>query len=159
MSKRLPKPWHTIGIVVLIVLAIPVLCCVGMIVLKSTPYGLCFDIVSGHAPQIALERFIELVAKAMKEDKYEWLATVSEKDALQELILLKPNMTSHYTVKFTDDLGGLYEGDVHFDNGTVIHFNLQSIWPECPDYDVTDQEILKYIRLTYIMDAREYYRE
>jgi len=132
----------------ILIVLLPLLCCVG---LMFTPYGLCFDIASGHAPFVALEQFVDLVMEAIQQDDYDWLATVSDEDAVVALKKLSPQMTGAYTVEFTDDLAGLYEGDISFENGTVVHFRLNSIWPECPDDDVTDQEIRQYIRLTHII--------
>jgi hypothetical protein len=157
VSKVFSPLRKIVSTILLIILLIPLLCCLGLIVLSFTPYGLCLDFVSGKAPKVARERFIDLVAQAVKEEDYEWLATVSQRDAVEELKLLRSKMTSNYTVEFTDDLAGLYEGNVHFDNGTVIHFNLNSIWPECPDYDVTEEEIIKHIRLGYIIDVTNHH--
>ena len=61
-------------------------------------------------------------------------------------------------VKYSDDIGGLYEYNVFFDNGTVIHFRLRGVWPECPDYNITEQEILENIRLIHVVDATKHYQ-
>ena len=44
-------------------------------------------------------------------------------------------------------IAGLYDFDIEFDSGLSLSLNLYSQWPECPDRDVTEQEILEYIRL------------
>lgn len=129
-----------------------------MIILDSTSYGLCFDIASGKAPIVARERFIKLVAEAIKKEDYEWLAMVSDEDAIEELIKLHPKMRIHYEAKYSDNIGDFYDYNVFFNNGTVIHFTLWSIWPECPDYDITEQETLEHIRLIYISDVTRYYQ-
>jgi hypothetical protein len=43
-------------------------------------------------------------------------------------------------------LAGVYEYHVTFEKGT-IYFGIEAIWPTCPDFDVTEEEILEIIRL------------
>ncbi len=157
MSTNSSKLLYASSVFVLLIL-IPVLCCIGMIILQSTPYGLCFDLISGRIPQAARERFIEKVAKAVKEEDYKWLANITDEEEIEDIIKLQPKMSNNYTVRYSDSSGSLYGYYVHFDNGTVIYFSLWGNWPECPDYDITEQELLDNIWLLSVKDATKHYQ-
>jgi hypothetical protein len=126
-----------------------VLCCVcGVIILRS-PLGVCFDLVSGHAPSGAIERFINLLISAALEQNYTWIALYSSEDALNQMKYLRERtiiLSEDYIIEHSDDLAGLYEYNVTFERRT-IHLGIEAIWPTCPDFDVTEEEILENIRL------------
>jgi hypothetical protein len=85
--------------------------------------------------------------EATRQEDYAWLATVSSPQALQELKALQLTITESYTIIPVDDLAGLYEYRVRLADGTTLDVGLISHWPQCPDYNVTDQEIFQHIRL------------
>ena len=99
---------------------------------------MCYDFVSGHVPPKADERFLEMLLEALAEENYTWLATVSSEGVIESLREVQPRVTTHYEVIWADDLGGLYEYNVRFDNGTEMHIAYSGTWP-CPDFIVTDE--------------------
>jgi hypothetical protein len=130
------------------------LLCGGCALLEISPYGECLDFMSGHAPHVALEQFIRRVIGAAAAHDYDWLATVCEPQAVEALKAAQPHPLDGYTITFSDDLAGGYEYNIEFDSGLSLHLSLRSVWPECPDRDVTEQEILKYIRLEDVTSSR-----
>lgn len=111
---------------------------------------MCLDPMSGHAPGVALEQFIEQVVEATIEEDYSWLVTVANDSSVENLMALQPVLTEDYTVVPLDDLGGTYEYEVRFDSGTTLYFILISQWPKCPDFRVTEQEVLENVRLHHV---------
>ncbi len=130
------------------------LLCGGCALLEISPYGECLDFMSGHAPDVALEQFIRRVIGAAAARDYDWLATVCEPRAIEALKAAQLHPLDSYTITFSDDLAGVYEYNVVFDSGLSLHLSLDSVWPECPDWDVTEQEILQYIRLQDVYSYR-----
>jgi hypothetical protein len=93
--------------------------------------------------------FLDRLFEATAAQEYEWLATVTNERALRQLRQIRPIVTQGYRVTGGDDLGGLYEREVQFDNGTVVYLTFDGHWP-CPDFVVTEREVLQRIRLTSI---------
>jgi hypothetical protein len=152
MLSSLPPQVHRLLFFVLLPLCI----CSALYGFRLTPYGLCIDFVSAHVPSIAMERFIErMVQEALAED-YQWIMSVSDPEALQDLQALQPKLTDRYEITFRDDLAGTYEYKLRFHNGVRLYLGfLAHYWPECPDYHVTDEEITERIRLTFLMEETE----
>ena len=135
------------------VLAI-LLLCGGCAVLEATPYGECLDFMSGRTPHVALEEFIRRVIGAAAAQDYDWLATVCDSQAVETLKTAQLSPLDSYTIAFSDDLTGEYYYNIEFDSGPSLHLVLRSVWPECPDWDITEQEILQYIRLQDVSSYR-----
>jgi hypothetical protein len=110
----------------------------------------CYDFVSGHVPPKAMDRFLDGLFEATVGEDLDWLATVSSDEALEELRAAQPFVTTDYEVLLSDDLIGFYERRVRFDNGAVVYIHLYGVWPTCPDFIVTDEEIFQNIELVGI---------
>ncbi len=110
----------------------------------------CDDFVSGQVPRSAQIRFLDGLFKAVEVQDDEWLATVSDEYALKKLDAIGSIVTSDYEIVSSDDLAGLYEYRVRFDNGSTVFINLWGVWPTCPDPEVTDQEIFTHLKLSSI---------
>ena len=123
----------------------------------SRPLAQCYDVVGGKTPLLALDIFIDRVIRSTLGGELSWVRTVSEPEAMRELAEFRPLMSPEYSIRFSDDLAGIYEYNVHFENGTVLHFALESHWPECPDYEITLEEMDNHILLRKVKDATEHY--
>jgi hypothetical protein len=102
-----------------------------------------------------MEQFLERMIQDAMAQNYGWLVSVSEPEALQELQALQPRLSPQYNIVFRDDLGGGYNYKLRFDTGVTLYLGLSGYWPECPDYNVTDQEITERIRLHFIQEEIE----
>ena len=56
-------------------------------------------------------------------------------------------MSSSYQIIGGDDLAGEYERTLRLDDGTIVHLTFFSIWPSCPDFDVTEEEVIQNVKL------------
>jgi hypothetical protein len=130
----------------LAILGCPVFYC---FIIPATTGQFCPDFVSGHVPPKAEDIFLDRLFKATEAKEYEWLATVTNELALRQLKEIQPMVTQGYRVAGGDDLAGLYERQVQFDNGTNVYLMFEGSWP-CPDFIVTEEEVFQRIRLTHI---------
>jgi hypothetical protein len=124
-------------------------CCVSAIITRYTPIGVCFDLFSGKVPDEAMERFIEMLIIATLEKDYELIESVSSEEALNQLMFYQDNfpfINEDFTIKKLDDLAGTYEYGVYFANGS-LNLGLYTQWPQCPDLNVTEEEIIQNIQL------------
>lgn len=110
----------------------------------------CFDFLSGHVPPRALSRFLDRTFAAVVAEDYEWLATVSAEGVLEELRAAQQVVTTDYEIVLSDNLTGLYEYHIRFSSGAVVYVTLRGTWHACPDFIVTDEEIVQNIELTSI---------
>jgi hypothetical protein len=88
------------------------------------------------------------VFEAAVAEDYAWLATISTTEALEEVRGTQHVVTTDYEIVLSDNLTGLYEYRIRFSNGAVVYITLQGVWPACPDFIVTDEEIFRDIELT-----------
>jgi hypothetical protein len=135
-----------IALVALVICSCPIFYC-GIIPVTTGQF--CLDFASGHVPPKAEEMFLDRLFEATAAREYEWLATVTNERALRQLRRIQPIVTQGYTVTGGDDLGGLYERKVQFDNGIVVYLTFDGRWP-CPDFFVTEREVFQRITLTHI---------
>ena len=127
------------------------MCCV--LYCCGTPFltgQACIDFVSGHVPTKAENIFFRRIFGAAVDSDYEWLARIATKNALQDLKVIQPKVTTHFEKTWGDDLGGTYERTIRFDNGTVVYLTYWSYWPTCPDFIVTEQEVVRNMQLMSI---------
>lgn len=135
-----------LALLILVVLSCPIFYC---LIIPATTGQFCQDFVSGHVPPKAEEIFLDRLFEAAAAEDYEWLATVANERALRQLKEIQPIVTQGYSVTGGDDLAGLYERRVQFDNGTEVYLTFEGNWP-CPDFVVTEQEVYQRITLTNI---------
>ena len=107
----------------------------------------CLDIVSGNVPPQAEARYFELIFTAAIDENYEWLETVLEASVLEELKAVQPYLSENFEVTGGDDLAGVYDRGLRFDNGERVSVSYWGSWLICPDFDITDEEILDTIEL------------
>ncbi len=138
---------NVVGIVLLLACVLPVL---YFVVAPMINGQACFDFLSGHVPPRAQQKFLDGVFEAAVAEDYGWLATVSEYDALQELRAVQPWITTDYEIVLRDNLLDLYEYRIRFSSGATVYVTLRGVWPDCPDYTVTEEEVFQNITLTSI---------
>jgi hypothetical protein len=73
-------------------------------------------------------------------------------EAIEELKNVRALMAGEYTLRPWDDLGGWYDYSVKFENGAELGLKVYAAWPECPDWDVTEDEIFSLIKLDRIYE-------
>jgi hypothetical protein len=129
--------------------------CSGFLAFRASPYALCFDAVSGHVPQVALNRFLSRLIEETVAKNYVWLATITRNSFVKnELELVQPNITRSYAIVSYDDFAAAYQYRLRFDNGYVVDIGLMGSWPECPDNNVTDQEVFGRLQLWEIHEDK-----
>jgi hypothetical protein len=147
-TDRKSRVVTVVGIVLLLACVLPVLYFgVAPMVINGQ---VCFDFLSGHVPPRAQEQFLDGVFEAAVAGDYEWLATVSEDDALEELRAVQPWITTDYEIVLRDNLLGLYEYRIRFSGGATVYVTLFGAWHACPDFIVTEKEVFQNITLTSI---------
>ncbi len=134
-------------LVLILLLLVPAIYCCGIPLVTGQA---CYDWLSGHVPPRALEQFLDRTFTAIETGDFEWLATVSASGALEEARAAQHVVTGDYEIVLSDNLLGLYEYRVRFDNGAVVYVTLQGEWHACPDFVVTEEEIARNIQLTSI---------
>jgi hypothetical protein len=145
-TDRNSRVGTVVGIVLVLACVLPVLYFGGW-----ANGQVCFDfLVGGHVPLRARQKFLDGVFEAAVAEDYKWLATVSEYDALEELKTVQPRITTDYESDLIDSICGTYEYRIRFSNGATVHVGLYGIWPDCPDYTVTEEEVFQNITLTSI---------
>jgi hypothetical protein len=136
--------WQYLVLIVMIALCVSI----PWLVFRSS-LGNCFDPFSGHVPDEAMESFIRMVIEAALKEDYVWIASVSTKDGLDTLKANSNILSEEYIIKMSDELAGIYEYNVYFNDGK-LHLTLSGIWPQCPDFNITEDEIIQNIRLRYV---------
>ncbi|MBI5950105.1 MAG: hypothetical protein HY865_00480 [Chloroflexi bacterium] len=106
--------------------------------------------MSGQVPPKAEDIFFQKVLEAVANEDYQWLATVTTDNALLELKELRPKLSNKYEVVWGDDLAGEYERTLMFDNGTKVFLVFWGSWPNCPDFNVTEEETFENLELISI---------
>lgn len=142
-GRQRPLVRGAILTMVLFLLAVVLYCC-GLPFVTGQA---CYDFLSGHVPPRALDRFLERVFEAALAEDYAWLATISTAEALEEVRAAQHVVTTDYEVVLSDNLSGLYEYRIRFNNGSVVYVTMQGVWHACPDFVVTDEEIFQNIKL------------
>ncbi len=115
----------------------------------ATTGQFCPDFMSGHVPRKAEQIFLSRVMDATLEKDYDWLASVSTEESLAQLRELQPFFSNNYEVIWSDDLIGMYERRLRFDNGTEVYLTFQGHWP-CPDFYITEREVFERIYFSHI---------
>jgi hypothetical protein len=93
---------------------------------------------------------MELVFAATLAGDDAWLSTVVRDGALDDLKAVRAHVSTEFDIVFGDNLAGLYEYRVRFQDGTVTYVTLHGQWHQCPDFRVTDDEIRQNIELASI---------
>jgi hypothetical protein len=129
-----------------------ILCSVCIFVVFASPVRNCFDPLSGKVPDNAIEMFIDLVITATLQEDYDLLKSISSDEAFNQLVSYEDNfpfISTDYTIKQTEDFAGTYSYRVFFPEGS-IHLSLVAQWTQCPDFRVTEEEVLQNIKLFYV---------
>ncbi len=134
-------------VVLILLLSASLFYCCGVPVITGQA---CYDFLSGHVPPRALTRFLDWSFQAAVAEDYDWLATISTPEALEEVRVAQHVVTTDYEIVLRDNLTGLYEYRIRFSNGAVVYVTLQGEWHACPDFIVTDEEVLQNIQLMSI---------
>ncbi len=133
-------------------LVIIVLGFLGMLLPRLTPLRICFERRGGKTSDEALVRFADKVITATLDEDFSWLKTVSDEEPfniLSEYQEYYPFIEDGYFFGGSDDfdgLDGLYEIIVFFPEQS-LRLTVESHWPICPDFNVTEEEIDQNIRL------------
>ena len=106
----------------------------------------CIDFLSGHVPKKAEEIFLDRLFEAMINKDYDWLSKVSTEEAFRQLKEIQPIVTKNFTIIGGDDLTGVYERRIQFDNRKVVYLVYHGSWA-CPAPDFTEQEVFQRIQL------------
>ena len=141
------KRVYVLAAIVAVVCLVPLIFCCGIPLITGQA---CLDFLSSHVPPRARKQYMEMVFEATIAEDYQWLSTVADQDAIQELREVRPHISTDFYVVFGDNLGGLYEYRVRFEDGTVTYVTLWGEWPQCPDFWVTEDEICQNIELSSI---------
>lgn len=147
MEKKPRKRLYIILAVVIAVGLVPLVYCCGLPLITGQA---CYDWLSGHVPPKAQYQFLDRVFQAIVDDDDAWLQTVSRDSALDGLVELRPHVSLQYEFLLRDNLIGLYEYRVQFEDGTTAYVTLHGEWPQCPDFRVTEQEVFTHIQITSI---------
>ena len=111
----------------------------------------CLDIMSGQVPYVAEERYFNILFTAVENEDFETVAQLVDSEvALEDLKTLRPIISTNYELIWGDDLAGVYERSFRFDNGNQVFLNYYGSWKECPDFNVTDEEVREFITLAFI---------
>jgi hypothetical protein len=110
----------------------------------------CLDIVGANAPTKAIDRFLSLLFNATRSGDKVLLSRLAKPDVQEELLKLAPKMTENYQIVSYDDEYGEYDMKIRFDNGYQVFIAFWGTWHKCPDWDVTDEEIMENMKLELI---------
>jgi hypothetical protein len=146
-ERQRPRALGIVGVVVVSMVVLIVAICCGIPLVTGQ---MCFDFLSGHVPPRAARHFLDGVFTASVAENYDWLATVSTPDALEDLRTVQPHVTTGYEIILSDNMLGMYEYRIRFDNGATVYVTLTGRWPSCPDFIVTEREIYQNIQLQSI---------
>jgi hypothetical protein len=119
------------------------------IIIPATTGQNCLDPASGHVPEKAKKIFLDKVFDSIVKQNYEWLSTVSTTEALNQLKEIQPMVTENYKIIRGDDLAGMYERVIQFDNGVEIYLVFFGSW-SCPDFSITEEEVFQRLKLAGI---------
>jgi hypothetical protein len=150
MTEKKPVARRIVTVVLIVLLLLVLLTvffCCGLPLLTGQ---VCYDFMSGHVPRQAIVRFLDAMFEATVAKDYDWLATVCEPHALQELIKVRSHVSAEYEIVARDSLAGVYHYRVRFDDGDMVYVVLRGEWETCPDFRVTDEEVFDCIKLTSI---------
>jgi len=116
-TKRFPRLRKLFLLIFLAIVLCPIIQC---FVIPRLTGQVCIDFVSGHIPAQAEAMFLKRT-----------LAT----------------MSSGYQIIGGDDLAGYYERTLRLDDGTIVRLTFSSVWPSCPDFYVTEEEVSQNVKL------------
>ncbi len=116
-ARRFPQLRKLFILTFLAIVLCPIIQC---FVIPRLTGQVCIDFVSGHIPAQAEAMFLK--------------RTLTK-------------MSSSYQIIGGDDLAGEYERTLRLDDGTIVHLTFFSIWPSCPDFDVTEEEVIQNVKL------------
>jgi hypothetical protein len=145
--KRPCKRVYVLAAIVAVVCLVPLIFCCGIPLITGQA---CLDFMSSHVPPRAARQYMEMVFAATIAEDYGWLSTVTDQEAMEDLQEVRPHVSTDFEIVFRDNLAGLYEYRVRFQDGTVAYVTLWGEWPQCPDFWVTKDEICQNIELSSI---------
>ncbi len=108
---------------------------IALIIFILSPWGKCIDIMSGKVPPEAMDKLV----------RSEISARVANHQSIDGIPI-----SETYDIIFKDDLAGEYEVGVRFNKSDCISIRMRGLWPTCPDFNVTDQEIKDNLNLVQI---------
>ena len=100
------------------------------------------------------DRYIYLVVDALRKGEESKIRD-GHVNAKEEIESVKLVLSDRYEIIGGDNSFGLRERIFQFDNKKVVHMLFSGGWDECPDFNVTDQEILESFRLVSIYVEEE----
>jgi hypothetical protein len=107
----------------------------------------CEDVNSGQIPPTAETRFLERIFSEAMRGETGWLTQVSSPEALAQVKVIAPKMTSGYTITWQENSGGLYRRQIRFNNDVTVLLTYSGLWTECPDLVISDEEIALNLQL------------
>ncbi|KAA3664768.1 MAG: hypothetical protein DWQ04_03995 [Chloroflexi bacterium] len=141
-------------ILLILFISIIVIICSCLIFLTS-PYGQCIDFLSGYVPESARDQLISRFVKAAINQDEETLLATSNEPVAAMMLELQPELSEQYTVTYIDNLAGLYEYRIKFNSGLELYVNIYGTWPTCPDFNVTEDEIIQNISVNSVQNITE----
>jgi hypothetical protein len=134
-------------ILIIIIIAVMFLAIVWCCGLPNITGQSCIDFASGKVPPKAEEMFFNMLFEATINEDDDLLDKLTTEYALEDIIALRPVIETKYTVLGGDDLGGTYDRLLQFDNGVKIDISYWGIWPICPDFRITRDEVIENLQL------------
>lgn len=110
---------------------------------------LCFNPYSSNIPNKAEGIFLDLLVIGIVEQDYELLAKISKPSGLILLREVKAPTTKKYEIISGDYFLGVYEKQIKFDDGHLVHITYGGKW-SCPDFFISEQEVFERINLISI---------
>lgn len=141
--------------ILLILLSSIVVIICGCLIFLMSPYGQCVGIFSGHVPQTARDQLISRFVTAIVDEDEETLIALNNEAFAANMRELQPQPSKQYEVTFVDSLGGLYEYRVNFDSGLELYVTVYGTWPTCPDFNVTEEEIMQNLSISAVQNVIE----
>lgn len=110
-----------------------------------------------YAPAKSFNRFIEIVLEAHKNHDYAMLQQLATEDAISSLDAF-PNLSSQPIdvlpldyLKDTEYNNRVFYDDTHYFDVWLEY----EAWPECPDDEFTDEEVMAHFRLLRVGNYNE----
>lgn len=144
-QKLTPRRINWLNVIGVFILATPIFYCVVFPLITVNLTGqICFG--TGNVPLQAEERYFELLFTAAQEENYEWLETVLDRRIVNEIHNLQPHISSDYQMTWGDHLYQAHWRTLQFEDGTKVSVTFSGNF-DCPDFNITDEEILNNIKL------------
>ena len=121
----------------------------------ANPYQPCGNFAGSGLPRGAGELFVTRIMDAWLQDDFQLLQEVSSDDAYERLLGLEKPAEESYQVVNGDALAGHSKFRGEFVSGTILRVDIFGQWHTCPDFSVTEQELLANIELIWIASEGE----